>query len=174
MNTAEGFDKIAKDLITCTQCLQLLHPLVNGRGAKVLNGTMLANVTIRIRDALIHEAILCLTRVLDKPGTDRVCLEKLIGKLDSSSITTLTSIRVSQKWTNLQDIRNGRIAHNLDQRGGEVCCKDINNIRDDLLKLVHAICPDTNLPTLKDETVKAWNVGSKQFWETIFSTVAHT
>lgn len=175
MSAKNIFDQISKDLVTCTECLQILHPLLNVRGAEVLNGTQLANVTLRVRDSVLHEAILCLARILDKKSTDCQCIEKLIvvhsmeQSRQSKSLKKLEGIRHSQEWLDLRKIRHGRIAHNLNNRGAELSLKQITIVRDKLLQLFVLISSDKELLKKHDDHKKFWNGASKQFWHGVFS-----
>ena len=164
----ENFEQLEKDLWTCVQCTQLLHPLVNTRASNSINGTELANATIRIRDSLIHEAILCLSRILDKNSKDRITIEKFIsGNEDAKK--KLEEIRNSQEWKNLLEIRNGRCAHNLQDRGDSVSWDKIVNISNQVIDLFNLVVSNKKFNESKITVVEAWNKIARIFWDKVFT-----
>lgn len=171
--------QIWRDVVTCRECLQLLHFVLKNPDVVELNGTIFANPTLRIRDCLIHEAVLCLGRILDEYGENRINFDRLIRDNPSSSKAIdarkkWIELTTSEKWKNLKDIRNGRIAHNLDSRGEKIAVDSLNKLSNDLVELLGEMFPEHKFKAIHSEAMPHFNNQAREFWKAIITSAKNT
>lgn len=159
-------------MFTCLECLQMLHPVTDTPVARSINNTPLANASIRVRDALLHEAILCLSRVLDKKRKERECLETLIdinanNPNSPAILKKIENVRSSSEWVHLIKIRHGRIGHNLNDRGDSLRLEAIRKIFDEVWDILQDCAPDAKLLQQKKEAFGFWNQTARTFWKKV-------
>ena len=160
--------QISKNLVDVIECMQLLHPITNTSKATTISNTKFANASIRIRDALIHEAILGLTKILDADGSDRLCLAKLIKRENRIDLEEeLSKVKSSEEWLELKAIRDGRISHSLIDPGSKLAFDWIYTIKYKIIDFLEKI--DSTMPIISEHKALTgeWNKIAHLFWSPI-------
>jgi hypothetical protein len=177
------FEDIRKSYRDCAIALSLVQPTILGNSDNItIDKTSMVNAMHVIRDALLHRATLSALRIYD-PNTnhtsnrDRQVCDKLFRLIRNSNTSyeeleaiekIYSNIKESNNFKELKDIRNGRIAHSLTEKGADNLYSKICKLHNETLPLIEKL--ELYLLQEKDKNFSHsfWNETGRRFWKCIF------